>query len=320
MEYDKSFIKEEVIAGWTVTEKMKKVWWVQLDLIKVFASICQKHNLRWYPIGGALIGVIRHKGFIPWDDDIDLFMPREDYDKFLEICPKELEEPYFLQTTFNDEDCYMFWSSLRNSNTTGNRASCMNKRLNNGIAIDILPLDGCESNFTLYRIRRFPLRVASVICNTYVNEFNTSKKAIILRKILRMFPIDYKKIYRWIEKQNSKHPMSKYEKCTQTLVADPTFSGKKGLKRIIFDKKDFESTIELPFENITLQVPVGYDNILRTSYHDYMSFPPVEERVGKHKMVFEPDIPYKEYCSKHYGVVYDVPYKEQQDIVEKRGE
>lgn len=305
MLYDQEYIREEVRDGWPVSETIKKVWAVQLDLIKVFGEICKKHNLRWYPAFGTLIGVIRHKGFIPWDDDVDLFMPREDYDKFLEICPGELKEPYFLQTTFNDPDCYMFWSSIRNSSTTGGRVSCMSKRLNNGIAIDICPLDGCESNFFLYRMRRYPLRVASVICNTYVNEFNMSTTAVILRKVLRLFHINYRKIYGWVEKQNSKHPMSKYEKCTYTLLAEPTFRGKKGLKRIIFDRKDFESTVEMPFEYITIPVPIGYENILKTCYPDYMSFPPIEKRVGKHKMVFEPDIPYKEYCSEHYGVVYD---------------
>lgn len=65
MLYDQEYIREEVRDGWLVSETIKKVWAVQLDLIKVFSEICKKHNLRWYPIGGVLIGVIRHKGFIP---------------------------------------------------------------------------------------------------------------------------------------------------------------------------------------------------------------------------------------------------------------
>ena len=305
MDYNADYIKEEYRSGWLVTEDVKKSWWIQLDILQKFDEICRKHNLRWYPIGGILIGVIRHKGFIPWDDDVDVTMPREDYDKLQEICPKELEYPYHFQTTFTDPDCFMFWSSIRNSETTGNRISCLRKRLNNGVGIDILPLEGCEDNYTLYKFRRLPLRFASVLCNTYVNEFNNSTKAKILRSVLRKIKIDYRGIYRWVEKQNSKHPMNKYNKCTLTLIADPIVQTKEGVRRVIWNKCDFESTIMMPFENIQIPVPVGYDHILKTMYHDYMQFPPIEQRKGKHEVVFEPDIPYKIYCSKNYGVIYE---------------
>lgn len=303
--YDREYICEEVRDGWLVSETIKKVWWIQMDLLKVFDSICKKYNLRWFPDGGVLIGVIRHKGFIPWDDDVDVCMPREDYNKFLKVCPKELSSPYFLQTPLSDRDCYMYWSSLRNSNTTGNRKCCMNTKQNNGIAIDIIPMEGCENNYIVYMMRRTPLRIASVICNTYVNEFNMSTKAVMLRKILRKLNINYREIYKWLEKQNSRHPMSKYEKCTQTLIADPMVYGKDGLKKVIQNKADYESTIEMPFENMTLPVPCGYDHILKNYYGDYMAFPPFDERQGKHDMIFEPDIPYKEYCSKRFGVIYE---------------
>ena len=304
MNYDPEFIKEEYRVDWLVTETVKKVWWIQLDILQKFDAICRKHNLRWYPIGGILIGVVRHKGFIPWDDDVDVAMPREDYDKLEEICKKELEYPYEFQSTFTDPDCYMFWSSIKNSETTGNRVTCLSKQLNNGIGIDILPLEGCENNYYLYKIRRFPLRIASVICNTYVNEFNDNLKARILRKILRHFSIDYREIYRWIEKHNSLHPMSKYKKCTLTLIADPIVQTKEGLRRVIWDKKDFENTIMMPFEFIEIPVPTGYDNILSIEYHNYMEYPPIEQRKGKHDMIFAPDTPYKEYCGTNYGVVY----------------
>ena len=305
MVYDQDYIKEEYRDGWLVTETVKKVWCVQMDLLKVFDEICQKYHLRWYPDGGVLLGAIRHKGFIPWDDDVDLCMPREDYDVFLKVCAKELSEPYFLQTPLTDEDCYMYWSSLRNSDTTGNRESCMKTRQNNGIGIDIIPMEGCEDNYYLYKLRRTPLRVASVICNTYVNEFNMSSKAVLLRKVLRKMKINYRAIYKWLEKQNSKHPMSKYRKCTQTLIADPMVYGKGGLKRVIQDKADYAATVEMPFENITLPIPVGYDHILKNYYGNYMEFPPLDQREGKHDVVFAPDIPYKEYCAEHYGVVYN---------------
>ena len=199
----------------------------------------------------------------------------------------------------------MFWSSIRNSETTGTRATCLSKRLNNGIGIDILPLEGCGDNYYLYKLRRLPLRIATVIYNTYVNDFNVSIKARLLRSLLRLFNIDYHGLYQWVERHNSAHPMSKYNKCTLTLCADPIVNTKEGDRRVIWDKKDFETTVMMPFEHIMIPVPVGYDHILQTEYHDYMTFPLVNQRKGKHDMIFEPDIPYKKYCSENYGVVYE---------------
>ena len=305
MVYDNEFIRAEVRDDWPVSETVKKVWWIQLDLLEVFDGICKKYGLRWFPDGGFLLGAIRHKGFIPWDDDVDLCMPREDYNRFLEVCPKELKAPYFLQTPLSDKDCYMYWTSLRNSDTTGNRECCLHTRQNNGIAIDIIPLEGCENSFFWYKLRRMPLRIVSVICNTYVNEFNMGKKAVMLRKVLRKLRINVPKLHRWLEKQNSKHPMAKFEKCTQTLIADPMVYGKNGLKKVIMDKADYASTIEVPFEHIMLPVPCGYDHILSNYYGNYMEFPPIESRAGKHDMVFVPDVPYRTYCAEHYGVRYD---------------
>ena len=302
IEYDQDFIKEEIRSGWKVTEKTKKAWWVQLQLLQEFDRICKKHGLRWYPIGGILIGVIRHKGFIPWDDDVDVSMPREDYEKFIRIARKEVKEPYFFQHPLLDKDCYLTWCSIRDSRTTGNRVSCLKTRQNNGIGIDINPLEGCEDSLFLYKLRRAHLMVLSTIANTYVNEFNMSPKAVLIRKILRKFPINYKGILRYLEWHNSRHPWSKYNNVTLTLLADPIA---KDLRHVIWKKEDFAKTIDMPFENITIPVPVGYDRILRTEFGNYMEFPPVDKREGKHDVVYEPDIPYKEYCSRTYGVKYD---------------
>lgn len=297
MEFDKNFLKEEERNGYIINEKIKKVWWIQIEIVKEFARICEKNNLRWYLTGGVLIGVVRHHGFIPWDDDIDLIMPREDYNKFIDICEEELKYPYHLRTTLTEEECYQCWISICNSETTGNRSSCINKKQNNGIAVDILPFDGCEDNVLLYSIRRLPLYVVSVICNTYVNDFNQSFLARILRKVVRNFNFDYKRAYKWLEKQCTRHPWSKHNQVTHTLIADPIA---RDIRKVIYKKEWYNSTIEMPFENTTLPVPIGYHEILTTEYGNYMEFPSIDKRKPKHDMIFEPDIAYRDYCSKMY--------------------
>lgn len=297
IEYDTSFIKPEIRAGWNVSKKMKKVWWVQIDLIKQLDYLCKKNGLRWYPMWGTLLGAVRHHGYIPWDDDIDIVMPRNDYEKFLIIAKKSLKKPYFLQTTLTDKECMYMWASLRNSNTTGNRSSCLSKKQNNGIGIDIMPLDGCCNNKTMYKISRLPVRIVSVLANTYVNEFNNSVLAVVIRKALRTIGgFNYKKAYIWCEKQNKKHKWENSEKVAFRAHADPLT---KVIERDMWLKCYFDEVIPMPFENITIPVPREYDKLLHQIYGNYMELPPLNKRKGKHDMIYEPDIPYKEYYRKH---------------------
>ena len=81
-----SFFEEEIRSGYTVSSEMKKIWAVELDLLNEFSKVCQKHQLKWFVHAGTLLGAIRHKGFIPWDDDIDVVMPRADYEKLCELA------------------------------------------------------------------------------------------------------------------------------------------------------------------------------------------------------------------------------------------
>ena len=238
MEYDQSFIQPEWRSEVYVSEETKKIWWVQLVVLQDFGKWCDERGLRWFVYGGALIGAVRHHGFIPWDDDIDICMPREDYNKMLKLWEKDgLPEPYFLQNTLTDVDCYQFWTSIRRGDTTGNRTSLLSKKCHNGIGIDVMPFDGCEKNINLYRLRRFPLKVLSTICNTYVNEFNTSANAERLRKLLRGMKINYRAIYKLLERHNSRHTWDKYDRVTLTLVANPDV---KSIKERVWYKEDFD--------------------------------------------------------------------------------
>lgn len=141
------FLLEEERCGYKISAEMKKVWAVQLDLLQVLFDVCNKHGLRIYAEGGTLLGAIRHKGFIPWDDDIDLTMMREDYDKLMSLGD-EFTHPYFLQNVYTDPHYTHRHAQIRNSETacwSWNAKGCV-KKFNQGIFIDIFPSDDMPMN------------------------------------------------------------------------------------------------------------------------------------------------------------------------------
>lgn len=160
LELPEHFLDEEVRYGYTVTEKMKKVWAVELDLLNEFQKVCNQYNLKYYAIAGTLLGAVRHQGFIPWDDDVDVVMFREDYDKLISIASSVFSAPYDFMASGKIEHFFRGHAQLRNRMTTGILPSELKQKFsyNQGIWIDIFPLDGVpEENkkecFTYYKLR-----------------------------------------------------------------------------------------------------------------------------------------------------------------------
>lgn len=137
------FFDEEVRAGCTVSQQMKEVWAIELDLLSELLRVCGKYNIRISAVQGTLLGAVRHQGFIPWDDDIDMGMLREDYEKLCEVAPYEFKEPYFFQTEYTDHGSLRGHAQLRNSKTTAILVTEKKRYLqfNQGIFIDIFPYD-----------------------------------------------------------------------------------------------------------------------------------------------------------------------------------
>ena len=167
----KDLDRDEMRSGFLVTSHRKKLWNVQIGLINEFARICKKHNLRWFAEGGTLLGAARHKGFIPWDDDVDVAMFRPDYEKFQAIAAEEVKAPYFLDIWWNyrlesegaslndaegefqfitveqEKACgshrwFTQWPSIRLRDSRTTMLEFPDKNfINQGIWIDIFPLD-----------------------------------------------------------------------------------------------------------------------------------------------------------------------------------
>lgn len=141
--WDRSFLEPETICDFYVDEARKKIWLISLDLLREFDRVCRKHGLRYFIYGGTLLGAVRHHGFIPWDDDIDVAMLREDYSRLLSYAD-EFTSPYFLQSPKTDKGYFFSYNKLRNVNTSRVSKTFMYEKFCQGMALDIFPFDFCN--------------------------------------------------------------------------------------------------------------------------------------------------------------------------------
>lgn len=285
--------QEERVADYHISHKMKLIWKTELAMLEEVDKICKKHNLTYFLLHGSLLGAVRHKGFIPWDDDLDIGMLRADYDRFLEAAEKELPKPLSLCTPQSEQD--VFWGGfvrIRNGETTGMEARDLGHQGNLGIWIDILPLDVCTADERKFEVKQRKL----VHCQRllYAKVYGKNEQIqlglnFVQRQgygLLSKF-YSHDRLCRLLDRR-----MRMYTEEASEDVA--VFSGYGKFRRLY--GKDFADTVLLEFEGRKVPAPVGYENYLfMTLGGDYMKYPPEEERRPKHRGVFDPEKPYKVY-------------------------
>lgn len=288
MEYTDSFLKEEIRCDFFVSEKRKKIWRVQLDLLKIFDEVCKKHNLTYYAEYGTLLGAARHQGFIPWDDDVDLSMPRDDYRKLMEIAPFEFQEPYFFQTTYNDLIVWAF-SKLRDSRTTAIEFTDMNPDYNQGIFIDIFPLDDAPDG------KSFSPNILAVQQDVWQTVVNSKRMRYYIEEgvqfhvdpdiLLDLLNLPVRERFRQFEILNQSH-FGASEKMNY-IVSEIRHSSKSR------KKEWYSDTVYLPFEYLKIPAPVHYDEVLKNQYGDYHKL--VKGKSGHGRLFFDTETPYRYY-------------------------
>ena len=273
------FLEDEVRDGHLVPRKMKEVWAVELDLLEEAKRVLEKHNLRYMVIGGTLLGAVRHKGFIPWDDDIDIAIPRQDYLKFRKIAAKEFRHPYFFQDEFNSPGLLCGHAKLRNSETTNVYSEFIFQQktgklsFNLGIFIDFFPIDNLpddskERTAWFSRIQRvaskaWSLRVFTHRGRTAGGNIGKHKRQdFILTKILHCPNLLFKKYDRLLSKYSNKRTKEVCLYCVHCR----DHSGKN---RFVYQRKDLQSLIWMPFEFIEVPAPANYDAVLTQCYGNW---------------------------------------------------
>ena len=283
-------ITEEVRNGYNITEKQKKIWAIELDLFQELLRVCKKHDIKVFAYAGTILGAVRHKGFIPWDDDMDACLERKEYEKLLAVAPYEFKDPYFFQTDETDKKYFTGFSRLRNSNTTGIITGMEDIDYNNGIYIDVFVLDDMPENKFKRTLQLDARAIVFKLVNLYYNDDLQG-----IKKVIKSILVNMVKRGSLVKLYNKLLQISKDSNKVTLMTHSKAYC-----KRYWCYKEDLKEQIMLPFENIMIPVPQNYERMLENFYGDYMKFPPVEERGEWHEgiITFDPDTPYKEFIRK----------------------
>ena len=264
------FFDEEVRNGYTVTSKMKEVWAVELDLLSQLQRVFEKYEIQYFAYAGTALGAVRHNGFIPWDDDIDLIVSRENFEKLCKVAKKEFKYPYFFQTEESDYGCVTGLAKLRNSETTMilNSHKSRNFKFNQGIFVDIfvydnIPDDKTERELFFKQIEDLKAKTLK-FRNTFhcdKAELHTLKGKIknVCENIIRISHIQnpfYKKTSSLCQKYNS----------VKTEYVADIFSFTKVLTT---KSKYWEDFVEQSFEFLKLSVSKDFNAYLAEHFGDW---------------------------------------------------
>ena len=291
-----------------VSDQMKKLWAVELSLFEKLKEICKKHGLTYYASDGTLLGAARHNGFIPWDDDMDFFLLWPDYQKFMHVAPQECRYPFFFQGIYSDVNAMAVSSRLRRSDTTGftkweseNAASGYNL----GVFIDIFPLfyvpDSMEE-----RARQKKEVMQLWRCIHGHDALLRQKRGEPVNEQYLSFVPEYLKLCSdrgiahvcdpdivWLKEE--------YLKACAWGEAEAKEVGATSIRchaqTMMWNAEWFEHSVELPFENTSVNCPAEYEKVLEREYGDWRT--PVRGGSEHEMFVLDTETPWEEYLTDH---------------------
>lgn len=279
-------------------EETRKMQLKSLEMALYFDEFCKKHNLTWFFCGGCCIGTIRDGGFIPWDDDVDGFMPRGDYERLKKIWKNTPE--YSIQFPSKKLETQNQFLTICANNTTFIKTYQKDLDINHGIVLDILPLDGCPTGIKRKFQKIWALLYSLFIVGKAPTNHGRAVKFAgdVVLGIFRGKKIRYK-LWRFCEKQMTKYPIEECDYITE-LCSGPHYMQNE------YPKECFDHVVRMEFEGHMMPMPSGYDKYLKMAFGDYMKLPPEDKRVCHHDYEkLDVDHSYKIYRGKYYYVQGD---------------
>lgn len=274
MQFPKSFFEDEVRDGFYVSSMIKRAWAAQLEILEDIDKVCKKHNLQYFAEWGTLLGAIRHGGFIPWDDDMDICMKREDYNKFSQVALQELPDGYgmldFAHSDDGDFKCDDFLIRLYNGNRIRLDKPFLEKF--HGFpyvaGIDIFPLDYMAPTEKEDEMLCEQMSVLSTMAQT-IDAMDRKERREYLKQTEKIYGIKFDRnkplriqLYMLADKISGEYK----EKDSQYLTA----MALRSMKDYKVPKEYYADAIMVPFEHTQIPVPLGYDGVLKIKYGDYM--------------------------------------------------
>lgn len=257
-----------------MNHNLSEIQQIILQVFKHFATFCSENDIQYYAAYGTMIGAIRHNGFIPWDDDIDVFMKRKDYDRFV-AHRNSVEKPYKIATYLDGESPYPFAKFYTTEGTIWEYAHFP---FITGPWIDIFPLDECEGNkdnaaleafhYATWKYRKAVAYASWKEIGLELFRGNITEVSIKMIKKIRYAPFRKRYI----------NQIKKAEKSIKSVHGSSLGDYSTALVNEVFPKSWFEKSLQIPFEDTTISVPIGYHSFLLYLYGDYMQLPSEEKR------------------------------------------
>ena len=254
---------------------------LELEIAKEVKKICDENNIDYFIIGGTLLGAVRHKGFIPWDDDMDIGMTWNNYQRFLKLAPEKMDDRFFIQTCQTDLNYHNIFAKVRLRNTHMIEKVTENIEICDGIFVDIFPYISIKESLLKSKCYMFRLRILgkmSLLKHNYdLNGITESSLSRFLNDIMKILPFSSKTVDKKLYSLLSQADQGKGE--AYYIECDGMFSGD-----FAFLKTFFDNLIELPFEDTSFKAPFKYDDYLTKAYGNYMEYPPQKEREKGHSL------------------------------------
>lgn len=258
-----------------MTNELRQLQLAQLEILKVIDAFCRDHDIQYSLYAGTLLGAVRHHGFIPWDDDLDICMVRSEYDRFIDLWAKEGPKGYLIQNKELERNFTQSFTKIRKDHTTFLQDESERGKYHTGIFVDVFPIDRIPAG----KIKRGRFIADCLLYQLYTREFVPPLAGRITKLVTGLLLKTSSAGSRNCRRHRHFRKLTRYnsDKNLNMIAIETT-----GTLRQTFPADMMDNYVELPFEDMTCLCMKDWDTYLRIKFGDYMELPPKEEQGWKH--------------------------------------